>query len=134
MRKLFNFDEREKSEEILSLAVCFSTFFVLSFICAVISRFIQLEWDAMDQFFILLGLSFFSIVPLIFFRDNIDHAKFKDTMKLYLCASLLSLMTLVGDLIFEDFNIYTFLSSLIPLLSTSSILIAILIKQRKEEE
>lgn len=134
MRKLFNFDEREKSEEILSLAVCFSTFFVLSFICAVISRFIQLEWDAMDQFFILLGLSFFSIVPLIFFRDNIDHAKFKDTMKLYLCASLLSLLTLVGDLIFEDFNIYTFLSSLIPLLSTSSILIAILIKQRKEEE
>lgn len=134
MRKLFNFDEREKSEEILSLAVCFSTFFVLSFICAVISRFIQLEWDAMDQFFILLGLSFFSIVPLILFRDNIDHAKFKDTIKLYLCASLLSLLTLVGDLIFEDFNIYTFLSSLIPLLSTSSILIAILIKQRKEEE
>lgn len=132
--KLFKFDEREKQEELVATAIYGMGFMITSFINAIIKSFISYEISALREFMTIIGVSIVFLAIYYASKTTLDWKKIKNVSVLFFVITGIETFTLIGNLIFEQFDLTMLILSLLSILPCLATAIVILYKNKKYKD
>lgn len=132
--KLFKFDEREKQEELVATAIYGIGFMITSFINAIIKSFISYEISALREFMTIIGVSIVFLAIYYASKTTLDWKKIKNVSVLFFVITGIETFTLIGNLIFEQFDLTMLILSLLSILPCLATAIVILYKNKKYKD